>query len=140
MASLGNGAYIGIGADAEQTTDIARVVSITGLNRSVAVIDAEVLKSSSNGLRQKCISDRVEHDSFEVTIYGDFSSGSDYDSWMPAIPSASVFIKIFGPDQTKYWYSKGKLIGSNSGDFNLDEKHTQTLTFQLDGTAPITTG
>jgi hypothetical protein len=133
MADLGNGAYI-----KWDGTEVSRVVSISGLSRSVAVVDAETLKGNAAiPLRPKCISDRVEHDSFDVTLYGDFSSGTGVANWMPEVGQTYV-IHVYSPVDSKYWTADAALVGTNSGDFNVDEKHEQTLTFQLTGATKIT--
>lgn len=131
MADLGNGAYIKWNG-----TEVSRVVSISGLSRSVAVVDAETLKGDAIPLRPKCISDRVEHDSFDITLYGDFSTGTGVANWMPQLGQTYAII-VYAPDDSKYWTANAALVGTNSGDFNVDEKHEQTLTFQLTGASVI---
>lgn len=134
MAQLGNGAYIKIGG-----STLARVISVAGLSRSVAVVDVEELEpQAANPLRRKLFSDRVEHEGFEVTLHGDFGSGSDAGAWLPTLGS-QVTIGVYGPDDSKYWTSNGVVQATNSGDMSLDEAHVQTITLHLDGTAAVTT-
>jgi len=135
MASLGNGSYVQVDG-----TKIARVISVAGISRSVAVVDVEELEpQAANPLRRKLFSDRVEHDGFEVTLHGDFGSGPDAAAWIQTLGGASVAIAVYSPDSNKYWSSTGVVQASNSGDLNIDEAHVQTFTIHLDGNNNIVT-
>lgn len=117
--------------------NVARVVSVTALNTSSAVTDVTLL-SQKAGYKEKAFSQLVDHESFEVTMYSDFSTGTGVANWIPA-HGAVVDVIISSPDNATQIFGHGAIIGSSTGDLVSDEVVVSTRTIQfLGGTSSDT--